>query len=99
MEDRKLAILTERAQSGMSRRDFMRSAATAGLSVAMASGLWTEAQAMARSIASYTAARQTAAVALTLHFASYTLVDGAALAENENVPVKYLQGHVLVSST
>ncbi len=46
MEDRKLAMLRSRATSGMSRRDFMRSAATAGLSVAMAGGLWSEAQAM-----------------------------------------------------
>lgn len=45
MEDRKIAILRKRAQSGLSRRDFMRSAATAGLSVTMAGSVWSEAQA------------------------------------------------------
>ncbi|MEO0371076.1 MAG: ABC transporter substrate-binding protein, partial [Pseudomonadota bacterium] len=45
MEDRKISMLTQRARSGVSRRDFMRSAATAGLSVAMAGSLWSSAQA------------------------------------------------------
>jgi len=46
MNTRKMIELGRRAKSGMSRRDFMRSAATAGLSVSMASGLWSQAQAM-----------------------------------------------------
>lgn len=46
MNSRQMIELDRRARSGMSRRDFMRSAATAGLSVAMAGGLWSQAQAM-----------------------------------------------------
>ena len=46
MKTKTLIELEQRAKSGMSRRDFMRNAATAGVSVALAGGLWTEAQAM-----------------------------------------------------
>ena len=45
MEHGKLARLTARAKAGISRRDFMRTAASAGLSAAMAGSLWSEAQA------------------------------------------------------
>ena len=45
MKDRKTEVLAGKARSGLSRRDFMRTAATAGLSVAMANSLWSEARA------------------------------------------------------
>ena len=45
MEDRKFEVLADKARAGLSRRDFMRTAATAGLSVAMANSLWSEARA------------------------------------------------------
>lgn len=45
MEERKLEILKNRAMTGISRRDFMRAATGAGLSVAVAGSIWTDAQA------------------------------------------------------
>lgn len=45
MEDQKSAYLKSRAATGISRRDFMRTAAGAGVSVTAAGGLWSEASA------------------------------------------------------